>query len=62
MLDSPQTVPKANHDMVVLRTQIPRPWKERLVELSREQGNSVGSVVRILLRAGLYDRLPEKRE
>jgi hypothetical protein len=47
--------------MVELKVQVPEAWKRRLQELAAEQGNSVGSVVRIFLRAGLYDRLPERK-
>jgi hypothetical protein len=45
---------------VLIRVQVPVKWKARLDELAAEQAISVSALVRILLRAGLYEQAPPR--
>lgn len=40
---------------------MPETWHQRLKELAAEQAISVADLVRIFLRAGLYEKLPERK-
>lgn len=40
---------------VPLKVEVPVKWHDRLRELAEEQAISVSALVRILLRAGLYE-------
>ncbi len=44
---------------VLIRVQVPEKWAERLRELAGEQAISLSDLVRIYLRAALYDSEPK---